>query len=79
MVFCSSTANSWFQIFSFLIPLPEANSSPSKTDFLSKNLKTTGTRPASYPSYFEFLAIFNALSPNILSEAVLLVKSFKSP
>ena len=31
-----------------------------------------------YPSYFEFLVILYALSPNILSEPALLAKSLKS-
>ena len=32
-------------------------------------------RPFWFPSYFEFLSLLNASSRNILSEAVLLVKS----
>ena len=43
---CHSLANSWFDIFSFLMPLPEANvfcigkasDSGSKADLLSKNV-----------------------------------------
>ena len=34
--------------------------------------------PLWYPSYFGFLAMLNALSCNVLSEAVLQVKSLKS-
>ena len=39
-----------------------------------KKLKTIETRSLWYPSYFGFLAILNALSCNILSEAVTLIK-----
>ena len=35
--FCNSSANSWFNIFSFLTPPLEADLSVSKADFLSKN------------------------------------------
>ena len=40
---CNSSANSLFEIFSFLIPLPEV--------FLSKSLSTIEVIPRSYPSY----------------------------
>ena len=43
----------------------------------SKNLQIIEARPFKYPSYFGFLAILSTLSCNILSVAVLLVKSLK--
>ena len=61
----------WSEIFSFLIPLPEV--------FLSKTLYTIEASSCCYLSYYGFLAILNALSPNILPEAVLLGKFLKSP
>ena len=59
-----------FEIFLFLIPLPEV--------FLPKNLKTIEASPRWHPPHFEFLEILNALSRYILSEAVILVKPLKS-
>ena len=47
--------------------------------FLSKNLKTIEARPLWYQSYFGFLAVLNAFSCNILSEAVLPGKSSNIP
>ena len=43
----------------------EADLSVSKVDFLSPSLESIEARPLWYPSYFGFIAIFNALSPNI--------------
>ena len=45
-------------------------------DLLSKDLLTIETNPLSYTSYFGFLAILEASSLKILSDSVLLVKSF---
>ena len=86
---CSSSANRWSDIFSFVIPPSEADLSRlakvsgyvSKLDFLSKTLETIEARLFWCHSYFgvsEALlnAIINALSRNILSEAVIQGKSF---
>ena len=54
----------------FVLPLPEVS--------LSKNLQTIEASPRSYPSYFGFLALLNALSRNILSETVIAAKPLKS-
>ena len=35
---CNSSVNSLFDMFPFLIPLPEADLSASKADYLSKTL-----------------------------------------
>ena len=59
----------------FVLPLPEVS--------LSKNLQTIEATPHSYPSYFGFLALLNALSifymlyRNILSETVIAAKPLK--
>ena len=82
---CNFSGNSLLSIFPFLIPLPEANLShvakvydhASEADFLSNNLLPIEARPIWYPSYFRFLPILNALSRNILSEAILPAKSLK--
>ena len=47
--------------------------------FLARHLETTDARSLWYPSYLGFLVILNALSGNILSEAVFLAKSLRSP
>ena len=65
---CNSSANYLFEIFSFLIRLPEAELSVSEAEFLYW-----------YLSYFGCLAILNALSHNILSETALAVRSLQSP
>ena len=70
IAFCNSSANYFVDIILFSTTPPA---------FLSKNLSTTEGSPHCHPSYFGFSAILNALSCNILSEAVLLVKSLKSP
>ena len=83
---CNFSANSLLSKFPFLIPLPEADLShvakvydrASEADFLSNNLLPIEARPIWHPSYFGFLLISNALSRNILSEAILPDKSLKN-
>ena len=62
--------------FSELIPFPVqvANCMHSSRLFI-KIFQTIEARPHWYLSYSRFLAVLNALSPNSLSEAVLLGKS----
>ena len=67
--FWNSSANCWSNVLSLSISLLAAS--------LSKDLYTIEARPLWYQSYFGFLAILNALSRNILSEAIPLVKSLK--
>ena len=64
------SADCWPDILSFLIPLPAV--------FFYQKCIDHSSKPTLI-SYFGFLAILNALSRNILSEAVLLVKSLQSP
>ena len=70
-VLCHSSANFWFGLISLLKVPPE--------ELLLKNLQTIEESPRWYPSDFGLLAILNALSPNTLSEAVILGESLKSP
>ena len=63
--FCNPSNNYWSGIFSFLMSPVEADLSVSKVNFLSQSLESIEARPLWYPSYFGFIAIFNALSPNI--------------
>ena len=71
IVLCNSSANSLFAISSFLAVPPDF--------FLSENFYTNEASPPWYQSSFGFFVILNPLSRNILSEAVLLAKSLKSP
>ena len=64
---CNSSADCWCDIFSFLLKLQEV--------FSSRKLWNIEASLRWYPSYFRFLTLLNALSHNIVSEAVLLVKS----
>ena len=81
----NSPANFLFEMFSFLISDFDSlvkvfnlvNIATPPEDFLSKNLLAIEARTLCYPSYFGFIAILNAVSRNISSEAVLLVKSLK--
>ena len=67
----NSFANCLFEIFSFLIPLPE--------EFLQKNYKPLKEVHLDIHHILDFLTILNALSRNTLSAAFLLFKSLKSP
>ena len=67
---CNSSANSLLELFSFLIPLPEA--------FYEKIYKLLKQDLFDIHHIFLSLAILNALSGNTLSANVLLFKSLKS-
>ena len=54
------------------------NASKSTSGFFLKNQLAVNASQHWYPSLFGFLAILNALSPNNLSDTVLLGKSLKS-
>ena len=68
---CNSSVNSLLSIISFLIAPPAV--------FLQKIYNTLKQVCVDLHHISDFLAILNALSCNILSEAVLLVTSLKSP
>ena len=71
---CNSFTNCSFCLISFLI----ADLKPQPLTFYQKDLWTIKARPLSCPSNFGILALSNALSCNVLSESVILVKSLKS-
>ena len=69
---CNFSGNSLSEIFSFFI-------TASRSFFYQKIYKPLKQDLFDVHRISIFLAILNALSRNILSEAVLLVKSLKSP
>ena len=83
----NSSANSFFDIFSFLTVhlfrvakvSDHAGVAASPEVYFIKTFRDHWSIPRWYPSYFEFLAILKASSPNVLLEAVLSVKYLKSP
>ena len=74
----NSSAYSWFDIIFLLRAPPEADLSVSKADILSKIYKPSKQDLFDIHHILDFFATINVLSCNILSEAVLLGKSFKS-